>query len=179
MKSQTQTVHLVQSQAGFTIIELMIVVAIAAVLSVIALPYMKDVISNQRVRAGVTDMHLSLLLARSEAIKRNGNINIVRTGGDWTGGWTVQVASDATVLQTTDALADDLTLACNTDANPAADACPASVTFNRTGRPTSLIEYRIYESGNPRVWMRCVSLSLSGRPAITVDSNTDITNGCD
>ena len=178
MNNQTQTVHLVQDQAGFTIIELMIVVAIAAVLSVIALPYMKDVISNQRVRAGVTEMHLSLLLARSEAIKRNDDINIVRTGGSWAGGWTVQLP-DTTVLRTTDALPDNLTLACNTDTNPAADACPASVTFNRTGRPTSLIEYRIYESGNPRVWMRCVSLSLSGRPAITVDSNTDITNGCD
>lgn len=178
MINQTQTIPLMQNQTGFTIIELMIVVAIAAVLSVIALPYMKDVISNQRVRAGVTEMHLSLLLARSEAIKRNDNINIVRTGGAWTGGWTVQLP-DTTVLRSTDALPDNLTLACNTDANPAADACPATVTFNRTGRPTSLIEYRIYESGNPRVWMRCVSLSLSGRPAITVDSNTDITNGCD
>lgn len=167
-----------QTQSGFSILELMIVVAIAAILSVIALPYMKDVISNQRIRAAVTDMHLSLLLARSEAIKRNGNINIVKTGGAWTGGWTVQLP-DTTVLQTTDALSTDVTLDCNTDADTAAEACPNSVTFNRTGRPTSLIEYRLYESGNPRVWMRCVSVSLSGRPEVKVDGDTDTTNGCD
>jgi type IV fimbrial biogenesis protein FimT len=183
MINYTPTIMTKQNQSGFTILELMIVVAIAGVLSVIALPYMQDVIANQRIRAGVTDMHLSLLLARSEAIKRNANMNIVRTGGTWTGGWTVQVASDATVLRTTDALPDDITIDCNTDADTAAEACPTTVTFTRTGRPSltspdTLIEYRLYENGNPRVWMRCVSVSLSGRPEVKVDGDTDTTDGC-
>ena len=177
-----------QDQSGFTIIELMIVVGIAAILSIIAMPYMNDVISNQRLRAAVTEMHLSLLLARSEAIKRNDDVSIVKTGANWTDGWTVQATDPITTnpitLQTTDPLSDKITLACNTNSNPTADTCPTSVTFTRTGRPdltspVTLIEYRLYESGNPRVWMRCVSVSLSGRPEIKVDNDSNPANGCE
>jgi type IV fimbrial biogenesis protein FimT len=176
MNKQTQTALKIQNQSGFTILELMIVVTIAGILAVIAIPYMKDIIANQRIRAAVTDMHLSLLLARSEAIKRNANMNVVRTGGAWTGGWTVQTA-DTTVLRTNAALSD-VTLECNTDGNVAADVCPPTVTFTRTGRPNTLIEYRLFENGNPRVFMRCVGVSLSGRPEVKVDGDIDTANGC-
>lgn len=164
-------------QHGFTVIELMIVVTIAAILSMIAVPYMQDLISNQRIRAAVTDMQLSLLFSRSEAIKRNDDVNIVRTGGDWKNGWTVQT-TDPTTLRTNDALSDEITVVCNTDGDIATETCPATVTFGRNGRPDTMIEYRLYEAGNPRVFMRCVSVTLSGQPDIVVDSDQDTTNGC-
>ena len=170
---------MMQRQSGFTIIELMTVVAVAAILTVMALPYMRDILLNQRVRAGVTEAHLSLLLTRSEAIKRNANIVMQRTGAAWNQGWTVVVQADGTVLRTNNAMAD-VTFVCNTDANPnTVEACPAQIIFNRTGRPTSKIEYRVYVPGNNKVFMRCVGITLSGQPHVEIDTDGDPTNGCE
>jgi len=166
----------IQTQSGFTIIELMIVVAIAAILALLAMPNMQDTVLNQRVRKSVSDMHLSLLFARSEAIKRNATINIVRGGATWADGWTVQ--SGGTVLRSNDALSTTVTVACDTNANGAADACPATISFTRTGRPSALIEFWSYVNGNNKVIMRCVGVSLSGRPTVVVDGDDDATNGC-
>jgi type IV fimbrial biogenesis protein FimT len=167
-------------QPGFTIIELMIVIAIAAVLTVIALPYMRDIILTQRIKAAVTEAHLSLLFARSEAIKRNANITVSRTGATWDLGWKVKVQSDGTVLRTSDAL-KDVVVDCNTDGipNSSADTCPASITFTRTGRPTSLIEYRFYIPSNNKIFMRCVGITLSGQPHVSIDvGDNNPANGC-
>jgi len=166
----------VQTQSGFTIIELMIVVAIAGILALLAMPSMQDTVLNQRVRKSVSDMHLSLLFARSEAIKRNATININRAGASWADGWTVQ--SGATVLRSNDALSNTVTIACDTNANGVADACPATISFTRTGRPSSLIEFWSYVNGNNTVIMRCVGVSLSGRPTVTVDGDNNTANGC-
>ena len=167
-------------QTGFTIIELMIVITIAGILTVIALPYMRDIILSQRVKAAVTEAHLSLLFARSEAIKRNANITVAKTGATWDLGWKVKVVSDGTVLRTSDPL-KDIAVDCNTDGipNSSADACPASITFTRTGRTTSMLEYRFYIAGNNKIFMRCVGITLSGQPHVSIDLNdTNPANGC-
>lgn len=168
-------------QAGFTLLELMVIIAIVGVLSAVALPNMQDFISNQRIRAAVTEMQLSLLHARSEAIKRNDDVSLIPAGGDWTDGWTVE-ASGPTVLRTVEALNDKITLACNTDNDVSTETCPATLTFERTGRPEKTTEtryeFRLYESGNQRVSMRCVGVTLSGQPDIVFDHDNDTTNGC-
>jgi len=165
-------------QTGFTIIELMVVLTIAGIITAMALPYMRDTILTQRVRAAVTEAHLSLLLARSEAIKRNTNIIVEKTGATWDLGWKVKVVSDGTVLRTNDAL-NDVDIACNTDANPNdTETCPTSITFTRTGRPASMLEYRFYIAGNNKVFMRCVGIGLSGQPHVEIDTDGSQTNGC-
>lgn len=170
-------------QHGFTIIELMVVVAIAAILAAFAYPNMQDFISNQRIRAAVTEMQLTLLHARSEAIKRNADVDIKPVGGDWKDGWTVETAA-SDVLRTVEALNDKITLVCNTDNDVSTESCPSPLTFTRTGRPKknnssdTLYEFRLYENANPRVFMRCVGVTLSGKPDIVFDSDNDTTNGC-
>ena len=155
----------------------MIVVSIAGVITAFAMPYMKDTIRNQRVRAAVSEAHLSLLFARSEAIKRNANIVVAKTGATWDLGWQVKVQSDGTVLRTSDAL-KTVTVDCNTDGDTSAETCPASVTFTRTGRPASILEYRFYIADNINITMRCVSISLSGQPHVSIDTDGDPVNGC-
>ena len=164
-------------QSGFTLIELMIVISIAGVVTAMALPYMRDIILNQRIRAAVTEAHLSLLLARSEAIKRNANIVVEKSGATWDLGWKVKVEADDTVLRTNDAL-KDIVIDCNTDADTATEACPALITFTRTGRPTSMLEYRFYIADNTKILMRCVNITLSGQPHVAIDLDGDPDNGC-
>ena len=82
------------SPRGFTAIELVIVMAIVAVLAALALPDLSNLLVNQRLRAAGTDLMSSLIVARSEAIKRNGPVEIrPASGTDWTKGWVVSATA--------------------------------------------------------------------------------------
>lgn len=161
-------------QDGFTIIELMITVTVAAVLAAIAFPSFDYALANSRVRTATSDLHMSLLFSRSEAIKRNNNVTMEKNT-DWVNGWDVK--SGGTVIRTWDALGD-VTVECYTD--PAAStACGSAITFERSGRADSYVEYRLYNSSDNNIPARCVRVSLSGRAGVTVDSDADPTDGCD
>ncbi len=162
--------------SGFTIIELMITVTIAGILALVAAPSISGMIANQRTRAAATEIHLSLLLARSEAIKRNANIDLIRTGATWSEGWTVQ--SGATVLRTTNALEGNVTVVCEYGASDCDGDDVDTMTFTRTGRPEELIAFEMYNSADDKVQMRCIGVSLSGTPAVKLDKDFDNTNGC-
>lgn len=73
---------------GYTLLELMITVAIAAVLAAIAYPSMQDLLASQRVRAASSALYESLITARGEAVKRNSTVSFV--SADLAGGWSVQ-----------------------------------------------------------------------------------------
>ena len=91
---------------GFTVIELMVVVAIMAILAALAAPSFTPIIERWRVRQAVEGLQSSLYYARSEAIKRGGNVTIRKesTGAngcplapnnaDWDCGWFIFVDTD-------------------------------------------------------------------------------------
>ena len=62
-------------QSGFTIAEMMLVVLIIGILSAFAVPSMRSLIRTQEVKTISFDIFASLTLARSEALKRNTNVN--------------------------------------------------------------------------------------------------------
>lgn len=81
------------AQKGFTLVELMIVVVIAAILASVAVPSFRSFIQGQAVKSAATDLHASFALARSEAVKRAARILVTSTSGGWIMGW--QVTTDA------------------------------------------------------------------------------------
>lgn len=87
-----------RAQRGLTLIELMVGLAIGALLMLSAAPYLGDYISNSRLRENGNLLLSEALLAQSEAVKRNGNVALV------TDGTTVTVqdvrTSPAVVLRT-------------------------------------------------------------------------------
>lgn len=80
---------------GFTIIELMITLAIAAILVSLAAPSFRDIIQNNRMTTQYNELLASLSVARSEAIKRGEDvIALSSNGNNWEDGWTVFVDTD-------------------------------------------------------------------------------------
>lgn len=77
-------------QHGFTLVELMMTIAVFVVLTLIALPYLGTFIQSQRVKNAAMDITSTVNFARSEAIKRNARVDIVANASGWAGGWQVQ-----------------------------------------------------------------------------------------
>ena len=76
-------------ESGFTLLELMITLAVAAVLAGIAIPSFKSSISSNRLTTNTNELVTALNLARSEAIKRGKRVVVRRTNTDWKDGWRV------------------------------------------------------------------------------------------
>jgi type IV fimbrial biogenesis protein FimT len=64
---------------GFTIVELMVVLALVGIISSIAIPSYQSMIFRNRVETAVSSLHGALLLARSEALKRGVPVTICRS----------------------------------------------------------------------------------------------------
>jgi type IV fimbrial biogenesis protein FimT len=80
---------------GFTLIELMVVVAIVAILAAVAAPSFANLIRSNRLAGASSALQVSLNVARSEAVKRGADARVTvaanGTAGQWTNGWTVFV----------------------------------------------------------------------------------------
>lgn len=65
---------------GFTLVELMVGLAILAVLLATAAPFMGDLVSNGRLREAGNLVFSELLMAQSEAVKRNTTVRVSLSG---------------------------------------------------------------------------------------------------
>ena len=82
-------------QHGFSLLEMIIVVAIVGILASIAIPSFNDMIAEQRVRSVASEVIGDMVLARYEAIKQQRRVVMERTGATWKDGWRVYVDTDA------------------------------------------------------------------------------------
>ena len=82
---------------GFTLVEMLIVVCIMGILSGVAFPYLGTLVDSIRMRSIANEFLSSMILARSEAIKRNGRVALCKSAdgsacantGHWEQGWIV------------------------------------------------------------------------------------------
>ncbi len=78
--------------SGFTLIELMITVAVAGIFLIVAIPSYTDFISRNRVDVEVQEFRSILTLARTEAIKQNRAVT-VNGINNWEDGYVLALAS--------------------------------------------------------------------------------------
>lgn len=79
---------------GFTLIELMITLAIAAILMMVAVPSFIAFQRNAELTSAANTMLGALNTARTEAMKRNRNAIMAPTGTGWSSGWQVFIDTD-------------------------------------------------------------------------------------
>ncbi len=92
-----RAVRLRAPSAAFTVIELVIALSIAATLFIIAVPSYARYIAEQRLLNEARRLSEAIMLARSEAVKRNRHVVICATtpvlpcgdAGHWHGGWVI------------------------------------------------------------------------------------------
>lgn len=75
--------------SGFTLVELMITLAIAGILVAVGIPSFNSAISDSRLTSYANELVAALNLARSEAIKRGQQVVVRKTGAEWENGWQV------------------------------------------------------------------------------------------
>lgn len=164
-------------QRGFTLIELIMVIAILAILASITAPSMRSFIKAAAVRGAYSDFYAALITARSEAIKQRCNVVVAASGSSWKAGWTVTVPACGTkplqTLQTGDALDPDVAVQVGV---PAAATSP--ITYRMNGRPDAAQTVIFSISGNASIAARCVSIDINGLPRVRTDGNKDSTDGC-
>ncbi|MEJ6475634.1 GspH/FimT family pseudopilin [Pseudoalteromonas piscicida] len=70
-------------RAGFTLLELLIAMAILAILAAIAAPSFIKQIQQDRITTHANELQAIFRLARSEAVKREQQVSLVVEDGDW------------------------------------------------------------------------------------------------
>jgi type IV fimbrial biogenesis protein FimT len=69
---------------GFTMVELLIVMAIAAVLASLAAPSFSELFARRRLEGAATDLSTDLHFARSQAVSDRAQVTLVTTGTQYT-----------------------------------------------------------------------------------------------
>jgi len=90
-----------KKNSGFTLLELLITVAIISIVMAIAVPSMTTFTQNDRLTTNINTLIGHLAYARSEAVKRSQQVSICSsnnattcTGGNWQDGWIVYIDAD-------------------------------------------------------------------------------------
>ncbi len=147
---------------GFTVIELMTVVAILSILALVAAPSLTDMLRAQKVKTLSSELFDDIVFARSEAIKRNGSVTLTpkdTTSGstkDWAKGWDITTTFPAAMTLKSREAANGDTVGTG----------PNTLSLGAAGRPTTGAgaTFAITQTGLSQSKWRCISVDLSGRP---------------
>lgn len=172
---------------GFSLVELMITIAIVAILVAIAFPSFEGAMRSNRVATAANELMASLSLARSEAIRNPGGAAICTTtngsacnGTSWDDGWMIWIDLNGDGLVTG---ADDRVvryvqghgrLAITADATGVAPAEKTAaenlIRFDRRGRTIGAVRELTVEPDVCPVGVelrRVLNLTASGQVRIT------------
>lgn len=151
---------------GFTLIELMVVLAVAAILATMGAPAFWSMIQNSRTTTQANELVTAINVARSEAIKRGERVQVCASTdqlncdtADWEGGWIVRLENGADpVIRVWDALPDS--------ANIGASA--GELTFRSMGERVggNAFTFTVAFAGCTGDQQRRIRVNAAGRPSV-------------
>jgi type IV fimbrial biogenesis protein FimT len=148
---------MLKKQAGFSMTELMVSLAIAAILGAVAVPSFSGLADSKRTQNYAMELYGAIAKTRSTAFKLNRNVSLVAKDGDWAKGWQVLDPADATIVLEDHGPAPGVAI----------DTGQTQLTFNASGRlPIGSTAPQMVVSTDDDVasHFQCVSVDLSGRP---------------
>lgn len=163
---------------GFTLIELMVTVAIAAVLLTLGVPAFTNLMIKNQLSGQIQTLQGTIAFARSEAIKRATYVSICKsidqstccqtsgsTCADWSGGWIVFENRDNDVP----AVRDDIGGADEEPLLRVFPALPSDYTLNANNNFTNFITYdRLGMANNNGTFVFCRGSDETTARAMTV-----------
>lgn len=153
------------TSAGFTLLELMVTIAIVAILAAFAIPSFTTMVANSRLGGAANTLQAALLKARSEALKRNCSMIVQPRTGGWVKGW--QVVSDAGCPDDVPDLIQDDTVRGIVQVTTTPSSL-ASLTYLSSGRFTVGTSERRFQIADPEGAgdYRCVRIDTNGMPKV-------------
>ena len=163
MKSPGDSIeNMKKTHTGFTLLELMVTLAVAAIVMTVGVPSFSTFFLNNRMSTQANDLISSLNLARSEAINRGTSIKVCSSdnqascGGSWEDGWIVITADDTELIRAYGALKGTSTLA----------STESSVTYTSSGFLNGVqTTFTLCDSTQTGEQGRQVVVSATGRPS--------------
>ena len=157
--------------AGFTVVELMIALAVLAVLVALAVPNFNDATLTARLNGFANSLVASAQVARSEAIKQNATITLCTStdgltcaaSGGWEQGWIVVNEAAADVFQYQQALPAEFKV---TEAGGAEEVAFLGTVVGTT--PAILTVCRATPVGNEE---RVVTINGTGAAYVTMTTD--------
>lgn len=163
-----------------TLIELLVAIAVMAVLVAVAAPNFSDTIKRNRVQSQLRELVGTLAMARSEAVSRSRRVTVCAssdgatcTGGAWREGWLVFVDSGTEgskdagdqILKVHDGIgANSLKVIDNTNVTPAS---LNYVSFDRSGFTNQRITWSICDKDNDVSFARAVLMERTGSAVLS------------
>ncbi len=161
----------ISRQRGVSLVELLIALAMAAILVSVAVPSMKLFIVKTRIATTADEVYGSLMLARSEAIKRQRTVSLCstldnatcdETNGGWHHGWLIFTdESDDGVLNGRDQLirrvsdvSNLISITWNRGSN---------LRFNSRGQTTQAGTFQVCDRENDGLDAKAIVISMTGR----------------
>jgi type IV fimbrial biogenesis protein FimT len=142
---------------GFTLVEMMVVLTMIAIGAALVVPSLNNALVRQRIRATATDMMSTLLLARSEAIKRNAQVSVAPRTDAWTGGWDVTGVAEGDTIERKDALGGGVLVT----------RAPDALVFNGNGRLSTpgVVRFELVTETSSLL-SRCITVDPAGLPRL-------------
>lgn len=168
-------------QKAFSLVEVMVVVALLGVVMAIAVPSIRSMMDNQKMKTATFDLVTTVMQARSEAIKfgntAGASISIAAQGGNYNNGWCI-VFSSASACSVS-APAGDVMRVNSATANVtysvfSCSSNPCVITFGRNGRLTSgsSVKLQVVNDLASNPLTRCVVIDAAGNANVKVGACT-------